>query len=268
MYGIEEYIDACRDRQHFLSSQVARLEEERRNYHEDAERLEALLDRFQAERLTVSAIDVEVTAIARACAPLAGSQSSAVAVLDVGWKASRLVVIHRGAVAYDRTLVGDPRLQASVPPQPAAAPPPQAESPPPIELNGTVVGVPPVEPAPVQPEQPKPKPARGSYTIVSDSSRRRRQGKRAAATKVGAAAPPAARRSATDNLTHRACRLQFRLAPSSPQPSHSCFRFASTRARRASCRAASNSSGMLSPVLKYISSGVRPGNAEWGRRWS
>ena len=74
------------------------------------------------------------------------------------------------------------------------------------------------------------------------------------------------RKFAADNLTRRARGLQFRLAGSSSQASQSCFRFASARAWRASCRAASSSSGMLSPVLKYISSGVCPRNAECGSR--
>ena len=80
-------------------------------------------------------------------------------------------------------------------------------------------------------------------------------------------APPAGERKlATDNLTHRARQLQFKLATSSSQASQSCFRFASARAWRAFCRAASSSFGMRSPVLKYISSGVCPRNAECGRR--
>ena len=77
---------------------------------------------------------------------------------------------------------------------------------------------------------------------------------------------PAKRTLAADNLTHRARWLQFRLGASSSQDSHSCFRFASARAWRAFCRAVSSSSGMRSPVLKYISSGVCPRNAECGRR--
>ena len=50
------------------------------------------------------------------------------------------------------------------------------------------------------------------------------------------------------------------------QAAQSRFRFASARAWRAFCRAASSSSGMLPPVLKYISSGVCPRNAECGNR--
>jgi hypothetical protein len=64
------------------------------------------------------------------------------------------------------------------------------------------------------------------------------------------------RKLATDDLTRRPRGLQFRLAASSLQASHACFRFASARAWRASCRAASSFSGIPSPVWKYISSGV------------
>src|ERR1700730_13927352 len=41
-------------------------------------------------------------------------------------------------------------------------------------------------------------------------------------------------------------------------------RFASRRARRAAAARAVRSAGTPSPVLKYISSGVCPRNAEWG----
>ena len=64
MYGIKEYIDACRDRQHFLSSQAAQFEEERRNYHEDAERLEALLDRTRKEMVGYLLPEVDDDALA------------------------------------------------------------------------------------------------------------------------------------------------------------------------------------------------------------
>jgi len=74
------------------------------------------------------------------------------------------------------------------------------------------------------------------------------------------------RKLAGDNLTHRPRRLQFRLGARSSQDSHSCFRFASARTWRAFCRAVLSSSGMRSPVLKYISSGVCPWNAECGSR--
>ena len=43
-------------------------------------------------------------------------------------------------------------------------------------------------------------------------------------------------------------------------------RFAVMRASRAACRASASSSGTASPVPKYISSGVWPRKAEWGRR--
>ena len=58
--------------------------------------------------------------------------------------------------------------------------------------------------------------------------------------------------------------FQLRLAAGRLQASQSRFRFASARAWRAFCRAASSASGMSAPVMKYISSGVCPRNAECG----
>ncbi len=59
---------------------------------------------------------------------------------------------------------------------------------------------------------------------------------------------------------------QLRLTVTSSHALQVRFRLASARAWRASCRAASSSPGILSPVPKYISSGVCPRNAECGSR--
>ncbi len=80
------------------------------------------------------------------------------------------------------------------------------------------------------------------------------------------APPNASARCATAELTHPVPRLQFRLAARNSQASQSRIRFASARAWRACCRAASSCWGMWSPFWKYISSGVCPWKAECGSR--
>ena len=56
------------------------------------------------------------------------------------------------------------------------------------------------------------------------------------------------------------------ISRSQAQTRHRAARLTSSRLRRASCFAAASSSGTPAPVPKYISSGVWPRNAEWGRR--
>ena len=47
--GISEYLDACVYRQRFVADQIARLEQQRNEFRQDCERLEALLDRTRHE---------------------------------------------------------------------------------------------------------------------------------------------------------------------------------------------------------------------------
>ena len=64
----------------------------------------ALLDPFEAEGLDACALDVRPAALARACAPLLGDPGTLTAILDVGWTAAALGVMHQGVVVYIRTL--------------------------------------------------------------------------------------------------------------------------------------------------------------------
>jgi len=61
--GIDEYLDACRYRQRFLSSQVAELEQQRSEFREDWERLESLLDRTRQEMVGYLLPEVEDAAL-------------------------------------------------------------------------------------------------------------------------------------------------------------------------------------------------------------
>lgn len=85
----------------------------------------ALLDAFDPSGLRVRAIDVASGALARACAAAtastdgrAGGEASRqmTAFLDVGWGATMLTLVHRGAVIYDRALhdAGLAELHATV----------------------------------------------------------------------------------------------------------------------------------------------------------
>ena len=65
-------------------------------------------------------------------------------------------------------------------------------------------------------------------------------------------------------LPMRLAQLAINSSPS--QVGHVVARFAFSRDWRASFLAASSLSGIGLPVPKYISSGVWPRNAEWGRR--
>ena len=77
---------------------------------------------------------------------------------------------------------------------------------------------------------------------------------------------PGARYLIAANLCLCDGRVQLTLTAISSQMLQVRCRFVSARALRAAWRAASSSSGAWFPVLKYISSGVCPRNAECGRR--
>ncbi len=63
-----------------------------------------LIDLFETAGLSVRALDVESWAAARASAPLVGDRGDLVPVLNLGWTAAVLVVVHDGIVVYERTL--------------------------------------------------------------------------------------------------------------------------------------------------------------------
>ena len=75
-----------------------------------------LLDAFEPSGLRVRSIDVASRALARACASAAAAGGQMTAFLDVGWGATMLTLVHRGAVIYDRALhdAGLAELHATV----------------------------------------------------------------------------------------------------------------------------------------------------------
>ena len=70
--------------------------------HEDVNRL---LEVLEAQRLSVSALDISACALARANASVTKPGDDIVAILDLGWHAARLVVMHDQVISYERTLV-------------------------------------------------------------------------------------------------------------------------------------------------------------------
>lgn len=65
----------------------------------------AVLDPFEGEGLNVAGLDVKAAAHARACAPLTGGDSSGiVGIVDLGWSAATLSLMHEGVTVYGRTL--------------------------------------------------------------------------------------------------------------------------------------------------------------------
>jgi len=67
----------------------------------------ALLDAFESAGLLVEAIDAAPCALARACAPAistVGPEGGMTAILDIGWSAATLILLHCGAVIYGRAL--------------------------------------------------------------------------------------------------------------------------------------------------------------------
>lgn len=65
----------------------------------------AVLDPFEAEGLNVTGLDVKAAAHARACAPLTGGDSAGIiGIVDLGWTAATLSLMHDGVAVYGRTL--------------------------------------------------------------------------------------------------------------------------------------------------------------------
>ncbi len=63
-----------------------------------------LIDLFESAGLRVRALDVESWAAARVSAPVVGDRADLIPVLNLGWTAAVLVVVHDGIVVYERTL--------------------------------------------------------------------------------------------------------------------------------------------------------------------
>jgi type IV pilus assembly protein PilM len=71
--------------------------------HVDAE---PLVDALELAGFEVLAMDVEATALTRACAPLMAPPQEITALLDIGQAALRLFVLHQGVATYRRSLLG------------------------------------------------------------------------------------------------------------------------------------------------------------------
>ena len=69
--------------------------------HETAE---SFLDVLEAGGLNVLALDTHARALARACRPALEGSAGIVGIVDVGWTACQLLVLHRGVIVYDRSL--------------------------------------------------------------------------------------------------------------------------------------------------------------------
>ena len=66
----------------------------------------AFLDPFDENGFNVCALDVRSAAAARACAPLILPPPVVTAILDLGWGATKLLLVCGGAVIYERLLAG------------------------------------------------------------------------------------------------------------------------------------------------------------------
>jgi Tfp pilus assembly PilM family ATPase len=62
------------------------------------------LDLLEAGGLDVLAMDTESTASARMCASTAAGQLAMLPLVDLGWSAARLMLLHQGTVTYERRL--------------------------------------------------------------------------------------------------------------------------------------------------------------------
>lgn len=71
--------------------------------HEAGESLAAL---FEAGGLEVAAIDAGSCALARATDPVLGEADGLGAIIEIGWRSSRLVVVKASIVVYERVLTG------------------------------------------------------------------------------------------------------------------------------------------------------------------
>ena len=68
------------------------------------EQANALLDTFESQGWAVVALDVHALALARACASSWTDSNTQGLILDIGWGAARLAVVHGGTVIYQRVL--------------------------------------------------------------------------------------------------------------------------------------------------------------------
>lgn len=69
--------------------------------HDDAD---ALLDVVEGAGLDVQVLDVHSSALVRACGPLLSEAGKIVAILDIAWRCCQLLLVHQGAVIYERSL--------------------------------------------------------------------------------------------------------------------------------------------------------------------
>jgi len=66
---------------------------------------DAIVAAAEANRLNVRAMDIHALAVGRACQPLLAETGGAGAILDIGWASSRLVLVYKNTVVYERNLV-------------------------------------------------------------------------------------------------------------------------------------------------------------------
>lgn len=64
----------------------------------------SLLDLFEGEGFDVQCLGTYAAAVARACEPLLTDVFGDGAILDIGWTASRLILLHAGVMVYERKL--------------------------------------------------------------------------------------------------------------------------------------------------------------------
>jgi Tfp pilus assembly PilM family ATPase len=69
--------------------------------HSDAN---TIVDCFEREGLAVASLDVASQAMARACKPLIASSDEIIGILDIGFSAAVLIVLHMGQVCYHRVI--------------------------------------------------------------------------------------------------------------------------------------------------------------------
>jgi type IV pilus assembly protein PilM len=62
-----------------------------------------LLDAFESHGVIADALDAQPLALARACAPLTPPDAVS-AIVDIGWTATLLILSHRGAITYERSI--------------------------------------------------------------------------------------------------------------------------------------------------------------------
>jgi Tfp pilus assembly PilM family ATPase len=65
---------------------------------------DAILAAVEANGLNVRAMDIHALAVGRACLPLLAETGDAGAILDIGWASSRLVLVYKNTVVYERNL--------------------------------------------------------------------------------------------------------------------------------------------------------------------